>query len=60
MNVLSQLFMLTLQEQSFDQKEVEVREIIWASTAKNTLDRSESVTVKDWQAANQDAEGYLL
>lgn len=26
MNVLSQLFMLTLQEQSFDQKEVEVRE----------------------------------
>lgn len=47
MNVLSQLFMLTLQEQSFDQKEVEVREIICASTAKNTLDRSESVTVKD-------------
>lgn len=60
MNVLSQLFMLTLQEQSFDQKEVEVGEIIWASTAKNTLDRSESVTVKDWQTANQDAEGYLL
>lgn len=60
MNVLSQLFMLTLQEQSFDQKEVEVREIIWASTAKNTLDRSESVTVKDWQTANQDTEGYLL
>lgn len=34
MNVLGQLFMLTLQEQSFDQKEVEVREIICASTAK--------------------------